>query len=75
MEAQRVSGLDSYVGSSEASLGSGPKEPASVQDRLRSAKAKVLGSQQDRKQAVPNSSAVKDIAKLKRNKKVLSPEL
>jgi hypothetical protein len=74
-ETQRVSGLDSYGGSSEASLESGLQKQASVQDRLRSAKAKVLGPQQECKQAVQNSSAAKDTAKSKRNKKVLSPEL
>jgi hypothetical protein len=72
-EAQRVSGLDSYGGSSEASLGSGLQKPASIQNRLRSAKAKVLGPQQECKQAIKNSSSTKDIAKSKRNKKVLSP--
>jgi hypothetical protein len=62
-------------GSSEASLGSGLSATISVQDRLRTAKAKVIGSQMDHKQAVKKSSAAKDVANLKRSKKVLCPDL
>jgi hypothetical protein len=75
MVAQKVSGLDSYNGSSEASLGPDLSAPISVQDRLRAAKAKVIGSQMDHKQAVKKSSAAKDVANLKRSKKVLSLDL
>jgi hypothetical protein len=75
MVAQKVSGLDFYNGSSEASLGSGLSAPISVQDRLRTAKAKVTGSQMDHKQDVKKASAAKDVTNLKRRKKVLSPDL
>jgi hypothetical protein len=67
VEPQKVSGLDSYNGSSEASLGSDLYAPISVQDRLRTAKVKAIGSLLDRRNQ-------KDIAKSKRNKKVLSLE-
>jgi hypothetical protein len=59
MVAQKVSGLNSCNGSSEASLGSGLSAPISVQDRLRTAKAKVTGSQMDHKQVVKKSTASK----------------
>jgi hypothetical protein len=53
---------------SDASLGSGLNALSTVHDRLHTAKSKASGSFLDR------SKTQKDIAKLKRNKKVLSLE-
>jgi hypothetical protein len=65
---QKVSSLDSYDGSSDALLGSGLNAPSTMQDRIINAKSKASVS------ALERSKNLKDIAKLKRNKKVLSPE-
>lgn len=71
----KVSGLDSYDGSSDASMAvqeDRGERPVGVQERLRAARAKV-GGQQERKSATRSPSALKEIAK-KRSKMMINPE-
>jgi hypothetical protein len=71
--AQRVSGLDSFNGSSDMSLGSGQTPPASIQERLRMAK-EVVGHAHDRRQGVRSPGVSKDSIKAKKCRKATSPE-
>jgi hypothetical protein len=71
----KVSGLDSYDGSSDASMSvqkDREERPVGVQERLRAARAKA-GGQQERKSATRSPGALKEIAK-KRSKAMINPE-
>jgi hypothetical protein len=71
--AQRVSGLDSFNGSSDMSLESGQTPPASIQERLRMAK-EVAGHAHDRRQGVRSPGVSKDSIKAKKCRKATGPE-
>jgi hypothetical protein len=68
----RVSGLDSFDGSSEASMETGQSVLVSMQERLHTARGKT-GSTYERI-AIRSPSAAKDISKHKKAKKMLTPE-
>jgi hypothetical protein len=71
----KISGLDSCDGSSDASMAMQEDEQerlAGLQERLRAAKAKS-GGQQERKSSMRSPGAQKYIAKLKKSRTVLNP--
>jgi hypothetical protein len=71
----KISGLDSYDESSDASMARQEDEQerlAGLQERLRVARAKT-GGQQERRSTMRSPGAQRDITKLKRSKTVLNP--
>jgi hypothetical protein len=74
LEAQRVSGLDSFNGSSDKSLGSGQSLPVSIQEPLQLAKV-MAGYSQDRHQGFRSPRASKDNIRAKKCRKATSPEV
>jgi hypothetical protein len=74
LDAQRVSGLDSFNGSNDMLLGSGQTSPVSIQERLRLAK-ELAGHSQDRRQGVRSPGASKDSIRAKKCRKATSLEV
>jgi hypothetical protein len=71
----KISRLDSYDGSGDASMAKQEDEQerlSGLQERLRAAKVKT-GGQQERKSTMRSPGAQRDITKLKKSKTVLNP--
>jgi hypothetical protein len=71
----KISRLDSYDGSSDASMAKQEDEQerlSGLQERLQAAKVKT-GGQQERKSTMRSPGAQRDITKLKKSKTVLNP--